>query len=205
MHADSKVPDRNQLFATADGQDGYFTTAQAEEAGYGRSSHSYHVKAGNWLRVSRGIYRLNRFPETDTAHLVPWWLWARGRDEVPQGVYSHETALALHDLADANPAKLHMTVPPGFRRNAPTPPALVLHKAKLHPGEIQSGRGYTVTRALRSILDCASTGTPDRDQLEQALAVGISKGSITRLEVRDALKLPDLPSWLSARMREVLP
>lgn len=204
MHADVVMPERDQLFATAEGQDGYFTTAQAERAGYGRSSHSYHVKAGNWFRVSRGIYRLNRFPETDAGHLVPWWLWSRGRDEVPQGVYSHETALALHDLADANPAKLHMTVPPGFRRNAATPPVLVLHKAELHPGDVQFGRGYAVTHAFRGILDCSESGTLDRNQLEQAFVSGVSKGMITRREIREALKLPGLPSWLSARMKEVL-
>lgn len=29
---------------------------------------------------------------------------------------SHATALSLYDLSDVNPAKLHMTVPTGFRR-----------------------------------------------------------------------------------------
>lgn len=41
-------------------------------------------------------------------------LRSRGRDDKPQGVHSHETALSLHELSDINPAKLHMTVPPDF-------------------------------------------------------------------------------------------
>jgi predicted transcriptional regulator of viral defense system len=36
---------------------------------------------------------------------------------VPQGIYSNETALSLNDLSDLHPSKLHMTVPPSFRRN----------------------------------------------------------------------------------------
>jgi predicted transcriptional regulator of viral defense system len=116
MRAESTSPAHDQLFAIAESQDGYFTMAQALEAGFARSTHSCHVKAGNWLREHRGIYRLRQYPRTDHGHLVLWSLWSRDRHGVPQGVYSHATALALRDLSDANPSKLHMTVPPAFRR-----------------------------------------------------------------------------------------
>ena len=58
MHAAATTPDHEQLFAIAESQCGYFTMAQALEAGFARSTHSYHVKVGNWLREHRGIYRL---------------------------------------------------------------------------------------------------------------------------------------------------
>ena len=62
MYADATKPGRGRLFDIAGSQDDYFTMAQALEAGFGRNTHSYHVKAGNWVREYRGIYRLVRFP-----------------------------------------------------------------------------------------------------------------------------------------------
>lgn len=202
MRAVNQAPDHDRLYATAEGQDGYFTMAQAEEAGFGRSSHSYHVKAGNWVRETRGVYRLRQFPVSDAGHLVCWWLWSRGRDGEPQGVYSHATALALRDLADANPSKLDMTVPPGFRRSAAIPPVLALHKSRLSPGEIVRERGYAVTSVLRAIVDCARSGAIARGPLEQALTEGLSKGLVTRREIREARKDRKPPDWLVALLKE---
>ena len=53
--------------------------------------------------------------------LMLWYLWSRGGDDIPQGVYRHETSLSLHELSDANPSQLHMTVPISFRRTAEIP------------------------------------------------------------------------------------
>jgi predicted transcriptional regulator of viral defense system len=195
MRAASSPPDNDLLFAIAERQDGYFTMAQAQQAGFARSTHSYHVKAGNWLREHRGIYRLKRYPVTEHGHLVLWSLWSRDRAGLPQGVYSHETALALRDLSDANPSKLHMTVPPGFRRNSDIPSELVLHKAELPAADIVQERGYAVTRPMRAILDCAEAGT-DRDLIKQALGQGLQRGLITRAELKRAKSREGLPAWL---------
>lgn len=159
------------------------------------------MKAGNWVRETRGVYRLRQFPVSDTGHLVCWWLWSRGRDEQPQGVYSHATALALRDLADANPSKLEMTVPPRFRKSAAIPGVLVLHKARLSPGEIVRERGFAVTTVLRAIVDCARSGAIARDQLEHALAGGMARGLVTRREIREARNDRKLPGWLAALMK----
>lgn len=187
------LPDQDQLFAVAEGQEGYFTMAQALEAGYARSTHSYHVKAGNWVREHRGIYRLKRFPISDTGQLVLGSLWSRDRDGVPQGVYSHLTALSLRDLSDANPAKLHMTVPPGFRRRGEMPAGLVLHKAVLKESELERERGYALTRPLRSIMDAAEAGHADPGMLRQALEEGLRRGLVTRAELKAARRREDLP------------
>lgn len=93
MYAAASAPDRARLFAIAESQDGYFTMTQALAAGFARSSHSYHVKAGNWIREQRGIYRLRQFPATETGHLVPCSLWTRDRCGEPQGgVFPHHGA-----------------------------------------------------------------------------------------------------------------
>src|SRR5215471_3753870 len=97
-----------RLFEFAEQQQGFFTTKQAKAAGYAENTHPYHVHVGNWIREHRGIYRLANFPQNDRPDLMLWWLWSKNRDGVSQGVYSHETALSLHDLTDLMPSKLHM-------------------------------------------------------------------------------------------------
>jgi predicted transcriptional regulator of viral defense system len=108
------TPDSAKLYGIAEGQQGLFTAKQAKACGYADNTHPYHVRAGHWIREHRGIYRLERFPASDEEQLVLWSLWSANRREVPQGVYSHATALAIHELSDAMPAKLHMTVPPAY-------------------------------------------------------------------------------------------
>jgi len=196
MHVDIARPDQERLFATAEGQAGYFTMAQAADAGFARSTHSYHVKAGNWIREHRGIYRLRWFPVGERDQLVLWSLWSRGIDGVPQGVYSHATALRLRELSDANPAKLHMTVPPAFRRNSLVPPPLVLHKARLQPWEIVAGPGYATTTVIRAITDLAQSASGDRDIIAQAVREGLRRGLVTRDEIKRALACPAVPAWL---------
>jgi predicted transcriptional regulator of viral defense system len=189
-------PDSEQLFEIAEAQQGYFTAGQAVEAGYARSTHSYHVEAGNWMRECRGIYRLRRYPQSDDGQLVLWSLWSRDRAGEPEGVYSHLTALRIKDLSDANPSRLHMTVPPDFRRNGEVPSILVLHKAKLAPGEFTRERGYAVTTPMRAIVDLAVSGEADRDIIKQALREGQSRGIITRKHITAANARDDLPTWL---------
>ena len=184
MCAATTPPDHDQLFVIAESQGGYFTMAQALEAGFARSTHSYHVKEGNWLREHRGIYRLRHYPRTENDHLVLWSLWSRNRQGEPQGVYSHGTALALRDLSDVNPSKLHMIVPPGFRRNSETPDVLILHKSRLESHEVVRGRGYAVTTTMRAILDCAASGDADMNTLQEAMDEGLRRGLITRAEIR---------------------
>ena len=123
----------SKLMLTGQEQQGYFTTKQAIEAGYADNTHPYHVRAGNWERVHRGIYRLVHLSPPEDGPTPAWLLWTRGRDGKPAGVLSHETALSYFDLGDFNPAKAHITVPVGFRRNSQPPKASVLHRAALAP------------------------------------------------------------------------
>ena len=181
------------------GQQGYFTSKQAAEVGFRLGSQAYHVKAGNWLRVERGIYRLARFPRSMEEQYVIYSLWSRNRAGKPVGVYSHETALSIHELSDANPSKLHMTVPPNFRRTAPTPKTLVLHIASLDEREIDSRQGFAVTRPIRAVADVAALGL--QDFAEQALREGTKRGVITRQQVLDLRQRGGYPAWF-ARLLE---
>ena len=116
------------LMTIAQDQQGYFTTKQAIEAGYADNTHPYHVRAGNWERVWRGIYRMAHLPPPEDGEMMVWLLWSRGRDEKPLAAMSHQTALSLFELGDFNPQKIHMTVPPTApdgtpHTSWPSPPA----------------------------------------------------------------------------------
>ena len=185
------------LFAMAEGQQGYFTSKQAAEAGYQLGSQAHHVKSGNWTRVERGIYRLTRFPQSSEEQLVIYALWSRNRAGEPEGVYSHQTALSIHELSDLNPAKLHMTVPAAFRRTAKTPNVLVLHRANLSQTDIEPRQGFAVTRPLRTIADLAAAESTSRDIVEQALIEGRRRGVITAREISTLGRNAPLPRWFN--------
>lgn len=183
------------LFEIVEGQQGYFTAKQATVAGYQLGSQAHHVKSGNWARVERGIYRMARFPQSSEEQLVIYALWSRNRAGKPEGVYSHQTALSIHELSDANPAKLHMIVPSTFRRSAKVPKILVLHRASLNEQEVEQRQGFAVTRPLRAIADLAAVETVSRGIVEQALAEGRQRGLITSREVVALRRQGNFPKW----------
>jgi predicted transcriptional regulator of viral defense system len=167
---------RRRLLGIAARQSGYFSAAQALEAGYSYPAQGYHAKRGNWLRVDRGIYRLPEWPTGPREDLVRWSLWSRGR-----AVVSHETALSVHDLGDVDPAHVHLTVPPNFRQSDP---GVVIHKGKLPSEDVEEHEGFRVTTPVRSLLDVA-TGELDVDQLGQAIDEALAQGMTTRRALRD--------------------
>lgn len=183
------------LFEIAEGQQGYFTAKQAADAGYQLGSQAHHVKSKNWVRVERGIYRLARFPQSDEEQLVIYTLWSRNRAGEPEGVYSHQTALSIHELSDVNPIKLHMTVPTTFRRNAKTPKILVLHRTCLDGKDVEQRQGFAVTRPLRTIADLAAAESVSRDTVEQALTEARQRGLTPVREAAGLRRQGSLPKW----------
>lgn len=157
---------RRKLTALAARQAGYFTAAQAREVGYSYQAQKYHADRGNWERVRRGIFRIPDWPAREDDAYVLWDLWSDGR-----AVLSHETALALHNLGDVNPVRVHLTVPPGFRASDP---ALVLYKADLGPADAEDREGYRVTTVERSLLDAAA-GDMSQEQVESAVSDAVSR------------------------------
>src|ERR1044072_8635574 len=113
-----RPPDWDSLFEVAQGQDGYSTPAQAAQEGSSRPLLHKHLAGGKIVRARRGVYRVVHFPASDREDLVVLWLWSE-----QAGVFSHETALALHDLSDALPSKAHLTLPEGWRRRGVGGPA----------------------------------------------------------------------------------
>src|ERR1043166_4989525 len=93
-------PSWSRPYETASSQEGHVTTQQAADAGYSPQLLRKHIQAGRIMRVRRGIYRLVHFPPGEHEDLVVVWLWSDR-----QGVFSHQTALGLHELSDILPSK----------------------------------------------------------------------------------------------------
>jgi len=171
-----------RLYEIAQSQQGFFTTKQATRAGFAEKTHAYHVKVRNWIREHRGIYRLADFPTAEHPDLMLWYLWSQNRKEVPEGTYSHDTALSLHELSDIMPSKLHMTVPMHFRRSR-IPESLILHRDDLSESDIEQMQGVRVTRPLRTVLDLLQTGRVDPSLIRQAIDEAMRRGLITGKQI----------------------
>lgn len=165
---------RASLWRVAGRQRGYFTAAQALEAGYSYQAQRYHVQRGNWTTIDRAIYRFREFddlPGSDDDHLVRWFLWSKRR-----AIVSHTTALSVHELGTANPSQIHLTVPPGFRQKDN---AVILHRAELAHEDIEERDGYRVTTPVRAIIECAAAQV-DQDVVDSAVAEALGRGLVTR-------------------------
>lgn len=173
------------LTEVAASQGGYFTARQAEDAGYDAPHLTYHLSAGNFERAGRGLYRIPTLPLSEHDDLVRLWLWSRGRDDRPRAVVSHQTALALHDLAEFIPTTIHLTVPPGFRKQPPE--GCVLHKGRFDPDETQSFDALPVTTPLRTLRDLAGMGTLPTEQFVNAVGAAVQRGLIRQRDADELL------------------
>lgn len=177
---------KDHLFEIADRQQGYFTSQQAVECGYSRTNFHRYVTSGEWVKERRGIYRLARYPVTSHPDLVLWGLWSRNLKGKVQGVWSHETALEIYELSDVMPAKMHMTVPKGFRKWTDIPKSLVLHFVNLFDVDVIAQQGYLVTTPLKTIIDLVEEGKLSEDLIVQAIQEALQKGLISRKELNEA-------------------
>jgi predicted transcriptional regulator of viral defense system len=172
------APDWDRLFAFAAGQSGLFTTQQAAEAGYSSQLIAHHLGAGRVKRVRRGVYRLVHFPAGDHEDLTAVWLWS-GRE----GVFSHQTALALHELSDVLPSQVHLTLPESWRsRRLRLPDGVIVHPGDVADGERHWFGPVPVTSPLRTLEDCAA-GHLSPELLRAAALEALARGLVARREL----------------------
>lgn len=172
------------LLAKVQEQGGYFTAKQAKESGYDYPHLEYHVSTGNFERVEHGLYRLTSVVPGESDDLIRLSLWSRNRDDEPQAVVSHESALVLHDLTELLPKETHVTVPPRFRKQPPE--GCVIHKSILRSGDVEEWTGFRVTTPLRTLRDVAA-GAINEDQLEKAVADALTRGLVRRRKLVEAV------------------
>ena len=188
--AESPVPSRaekrQRLLELAAGQAGYFTASQARGLGYSPRSLVHHVAAGHFERVSRGFYRLVGVPAEPHEDVIAAWLRFAPR----RAVVSHDTALALYDLAPSRSHEIHLMVPREHRpRSSQSVRGVKLHTTvlPLRRDEMARRFGVEITSPARTLADVADIGV-DPSVVIEATARALAIGLVTAGELREAVK-----------------
>jgi predicted transcriptional regulator of viral defense system len=178
-----KNPSWDILFETASAQEGLFSTAQAAEAGYSRQLLTKHLRAGRVRRVQRGVYRVVHFPPGEHEDLAAVWLWSKR-----EGVFSHETALALHGLSDVMPARAHLTLPVAWKaRRVRVPRGVAPHYQGVKSEERRWVGALPVTDPGRTLLDCAMAHVAP-DLVAQAARQARARGLLSADEIAEVAR-----------------
>ena len=142
----------NELQSVLKQNGGIVTTAQANEVGVSNERLRLLVHSGDLERVTTGIYVLpDEF--TDKMFIVQL--------RRPKIIYSHETALFLHELTDRDPINYMVTVPTGYNPTRLREDGFKVFTIKRELHEIgvtklttMFGNSVTVYDLERTICDC---------------------------------------------------
>jgi predicted transcriptional regulator of viral defense system len=174
----------DRLVERAAEQHGYVTTRDAREIDIDPTQLRLLAARGRLERVGRGTYRVPVLPRGEHDEFAAAVAWSLGR-----GVISHESALTLHDLADVNPPRIHVTVPRNNHPRAAGGELYRIHRRELAGADITYTDGIPVTTVARTIRDCLAAGT-DPYQLRAAIDHAEADGRLRRgpaAELRAAL------------------
>lgn len=178
MGKNGAQPSWDRLYEVAAAYEGHFNTAQAAEAGYSPQLLAKYLRNGRITRIRRAVYRIVHFPAGEHEDLAVLWLWSE-----QTGVFGLETALALHELSDVLPARVHMILPRSWRRRRlHVPDGLVLDYADLEDTDRTWCGSVPVTTPARTLRDCAAANVAP-DLVRQALAEGMDRGLFMKSEV----------------------
>jgi predicted transcriptional regulator of viral defense system len=136
---------------------GYVRRADALREGASEHALRLLVARGRLERVAHGVYRDPVIPatENDLLHLAVLWT---GVDEA---ALSHETALAVYELGDINPHRIHVTVPKGghrLRRSGGE--QYEVHYENLRPDQVGWFDQIPTVTPVIAIRQCITYGTP---------------------------------------------
>ena len=173
---------------------GYLAAKEARERGIQNYTLRRMTDRGLIERVAHGLYI--------GAEIVPD-LFAVAQYRCPKGVFSHETALFLHDLSDRTPLQLMMTIPSGWNTRLLSDDNMMFFYTTLKYSRMgamniktASGLDVTVYDAGRTLCDCLrSIDKLDKDLVLTALkrymkTPGIDKSKL--LEYAAAFKIRDI-------------
>ena len=166
-------------------QHGFLTTAQAENSGIPRVELAKMVARNRIERVAHGMYRIPQVPETEYDPFMQAVFWT-GASEA---CLSHDTALALREICDINPTKIHLTVKKGRRIKRSGGNGYVLHFEDIPPTQIVWFAGMPIVDVPTAIEQCIKNGVPSYI-IEQAIA--------------NAGKTSDLPKPEQQRLTQLL-
>lgn len=171
------------LFALATDQFGYVTREQSLDAGFSEMALRQMARRSDVDHIDRGLYRFKAVPVGPLDTYMEAVLWPHKKT----GVLSHETALELYGLSDANPDKIHFTVPKAYSITRTIPAVYEIHHADLRPDETTWHEGLPLTTLERTIRDCHAAHLR-RGLLEQALDQARARGLLTAAKERELRK-----------------
>ncbi|MEN8235676.1 MAG: type IV toxin-antitoxin system AbiEi family antitoxin domain-containing protein [Actinomycetota bacterium] len=164
----------DRILMIAGDQRGYITVRQATEAGIPAVELRKLRQRGRLEHPAHGLYRIAAFPRRPDDGLMQAALWADGR-----GVISHESALALWDLADVNPKKIHVTVPPPYRPRKRGGENYTVWARDIDPRDIDYVDGIPTVTPELAIVESAEHGLQHRF-FEQAILTARNRGLFGR-------------------------
>lgn len=183
----SKKSPWDALFSVAVRQEGFFSAAQAKEAGCSQQLLGRYLATGKVERIRRALYRVVHFPRGEHEDLIELWLWSRN-----EGVFSHETALFLHQLSDALPTRAYLTLPKAWtRREVRLPARLIVSYDDLRDEDRTWHGPVPVTSVRRTLADCLHANV-SAELVAQAFAQAAERGLIAPAEVITA---PTIGLW----------
>ena len=148
----------DELVILAEEHDGLFSSEQAREAGFTDSVLVRLAQRGRIERTARGVYRIPYVPLNRFSQYREAVLWAKAHRGPINVALSHETALVIYGISDANPASIHLTVPHAARLRRVCPKAVVVHRADLGSDEISLVEGLPITTIDRTVTDLVESG-----------------------------------------------
>jgi predicted transcriptional regulator of viral defense system len=168
----------DELVALAEDNDGLVTADRARAEGFTDSVLARLAQRGRIVRIARGVYRIpylspGRFSQYREA--VLWAKANRGPDPI---AISHETALVVYGISDANPASIHLTVPRSARLRRRMPKGITVHYDDLSPNDISMQEALPVTTIERTITDLLQSGGRT-DLMKQAISDARREGYVS--------------------------
>jgi predicted transcriptional regulator of viral defense system len=171
----------DELIAIAEENDGLLTSKQAREAGILDSVLVRLAQRGRLERTSRGVYRISHYPHARLSQYREAILWAKSSQGPNNVALSHETALVIYGISDANPSLVHLTVPKAARLRREQPKWIAIHHGVLQPGEVILYEGLPITTVSRTLTDILTT-SGRVDTARRAIADARKEGHISKLE-----------------------
>lgn len=123
------------------------------------------------------------YPVQEREELALVWLWSG-----QVGVFSHQTALALHGLSDLLPSRTHVTLPLSWRARRIKPPeSTILHYGDIPENDRMWFGAVPVTTIARTLNDCANDNLQP-DILRQAVSQALRRKLVRRAQVKHAVE-----------------
>ena len=133
------------------------------------------------------IFAARDLANTNTADRLAQYreavLWANASQGPERIALSHETALLLYGISDANPARVNLTVPTSARLRRKCSEWGAIHSANLSPRDIREHEGLPITTVSRSIMDVLSA-TRRIDDARQSVSDALREGLLDSAEAR---------------------